>query len=548
MADVELVAAKLKTDEEHDANEVVESLESAETQDADCGNSSTACLDADTLSAQIFAQSAAPQMPGPSFEGNKDLSAYEMQRAMNILRNEQARTCAPTFNRHLNLCTLLISTPHFKILAELGLAQPAPSHTSKASRPRLPRVVAPISAAPRRLSARLRTSPPRSEAESPLASREEAEAEVPQELSLHDVDDSSVLRYICGAKPRECVEPASRTSADSMAGGVAWRQAWSAIAAAPVYCLACAAVQGTSHALLASGGKGGVLSLWGLEGDAPQEPLMQWRAGSSWVGDIRFCSQATSESTLLLSCANDATLKLWDVNKSTHRGKSEALSPRDEMAPHAAGIFGMDERAGRILTASKDRTVGLSLLTPSGLRTDRRIGSLHDAIVKAVRWRNANEFASAGADARVLLSDTRAADGGAIALAACHVKAVNALAWSPSDEALLLSSGFDAQLYLHDVRKPQAPLHAFAGHTLRQVQRGIHQPAFCFGGRCIVAVGDGSRLLSMYCASTGVTISRGELDDAAEGGTALLSVPLYAHETIMLANGKLLTSLVHAPK
>ena len=69
----------------------------------------------------------------------------------------------------------------------------------------------------------------------------------------------------------------------------------------------------------------------------------------------------------------------------------------------------MAEREGKILTGSKDSSVGLSLLSSDGsLRTLTYFDELHSSVVKTVVFGDTeNTFASAGNDRDIHLSDLR---------------------------------------------------------------------------------------------------------------------------------------------
>lgn len=394
---------------------------------------------------------------------------------------------------------LLIPSPATQVLFELGLADAPLIATRKPAarnpKPRPPR--SPPPEAMRRRSSRVNRGgddqADGSERVGRVGGRVESGDDAEEACGdAQMLCDSSVLRHICNAASQAFEHVELRTSE----GGTSWHEKWSAGCLAPIYSIDSAAIVGSPTCLLASGGKGGMISLWDTSTDETDEDgplLMQWRAGNSWVGDVRFCSHATAERTLLLSCANDAKLRLWDVNKS--RGKDGAAL-LGQATPHHTGIFSLDERDGRVLTASKDKSVGLSLLRGSGVHVERWFDQLHCSVVKSVRWRNEHEFASAGNDSHVVICDSRGPGGPSLQLSDCHTRAINSLAWHPRDEFLLMSSGFDPAIYLHDLRKPHAPLFTYCGHSLKPDQRQIHQPSFCLNGGCIVAMGDGSHLLS----------------------------------------------------
>lgn len=78
-----------------------------------------------------------------------------------------------------------------------------------------------------------------------------------------------------------------------------------------------------------------------------------------------------------------------------------------------------------------------------------------------------------------------------------HASAVNSVAWalaassaSEADEPCgqthacehqMLSTSFDAAIYVHDIRQPNVPLLGLAGHTSLPKVKSMHQAAFSWG-------------------------------------------------------------------
>lgn len=84
-----------------------------------------------------------------------------------------------------------------------------------------------------------------------------------------------------------------------------------------------------------------------------------------------------------------------------------------------------------------------------------------------------------------------------------------------SSEHLLMTAGSDPVIKLFDLRSPAAPLHEYRGHHCDpycKKVKAILPPKF-LGTNVIVAQGEGSTLLSLYCVRTGATISRGEMPE-----------------------------------
>ena len=101
--------------------------------------------------------------------------------------------------------------------------------------------------------------------------------------------------------------------------------------------------------------------------------------------------------------------------------------------------------------------------------------------------------------------------------------AVNFVQWSPSDQNMLLSAGFDPR---HLAVGPPRDVQRAACHRLQGHHRvpgagkvkGMHRAAFLAQGRYVITTGEKTDLISIYDVATGRAVSRGESD---EGGTAV---------------------------
>ncbi|EOD11159.1 hypothetical protein EMIHUDRAFT_215011 [Emiliania huxleyi CCMP1516] len=228
-----------------------------------------------------------------------------------------------------------------------------------------------------------------------------------------------------------------------------------------------------------------MVTVLGMPGQAGGEcaELLSFKGHKGWVGNVQFAGDQR-----LLSAANDGQLVLWDLSKA-RGGRPRLIS---QLEPQSGGIFAMHEAGGRVLTASKDGTVALSMLADDCLRPGASWDELHSGVIKSVCWRDGNVFASAGRGGNLRVVDPRAGDPSA---------------------GLLLSAGYDLQIKLWDARAPSRPLHTLQGHVAPRVarQKGIFQPQFCAGGRYVVASGEGSEALSLYSAESGATLSRGRI-------------------------------------
>jgi WD40 repeat protein len=204
----------------------------------------------------------------------------------------------------------------------------------------------------------------------------------------------------------------------------------------------------------------------------------------------------------------------------------------------------------RVLTGSKDRQVCVSRLhasssssssSSSSFVVDRAFDELHSGVVKCVHWADADTlggggggqvFASGGQDRAVCVKDCRSASAAPdVAIADAHSGGVHTVHWGPSGSGgpLLLTAGHDPLIHLYDVRWPAAPAvtldtsssaasatlrHTFRGHASPHARKhGTILPPRFVSASVVVAAGEGSDCLSLYCATTGATLSRGAMPD-----------------------------------
>jgi len=162
--------------------------------------------------------------------------------------------------------------------------------------------------------------------------------------------------------------------------------------------------------------------------------LMSFKAHARWISTALFLSDITpeSESLLVISSSDDATIKIWDLYKSSiNRPDRQPKLINTSNHIHQKGIFAMDLKNRLLLTGSKDKRVAFSrILDDCTVQLDR-VFEFHTGVVKSVSWQgvitddfasspssssssssssstfNSNVFLSAGQDRRVCLHDTR---------------------------------------------------------------------------------------------------------------------------------------------
>ena len=265
--------------------------------------------------------------------------------------------------------------------------------------------------------------------------------------------------------------------------------------------------------LIAAGGHGGWVSLFGLGKDHPalsteetacvNEPLLSFRAHRGWVSTVKFLSShrltPSSESMpLLITASNDSTVALWDISQNAYQASgskhviAKCLLQAAEV--HASGIFSLDEKDAMLLTGSKDKTVKISMLTPSGQMKVLSSFEHHAAVVKCVEFKNANVFASCGNDRLIAVVDRREPPTAhpSIFIEDAYPLACNFVTWNLFNEHLLASSSFSPFLRLFDIRQPATALFEFSGHMNPSILRakGLYRPAFVDNGHALVTGGE----------------------------------------------------------
>ena len=219
-------------------------------------------------------------------------------------------------------------------------------------------------------------------------------------------------------------------------------------------------------------------------------------------------------------------MALWDLNRSAAGATPRRVGVLS--SAHRTGIWAMHELGGKLVTASKDRTCCISSLHESRMsvvsRYEPGFGNL-----QTCRWRDESLFACAGGTPQVAVVDVRASGGGGAGVPGGQVLAsgpagtcVLTVRWSPRDEHLLLASGSDRAMRLHDMRAPATPLAELRGHVRKpnEKDRRIYAPSFTHAGAAVSAVGHGSSKLTVFSVDGGGTrVSEGQLlEDADEGG------------------------------
>ena len=189
-------------------------------------------------------------------------------------------------------------------------------------------------------------------------------------------------------------------------------------------------------------------------------------------------------------------------------------------------------------------------MTPSSLRVVSEYVP-HRKVSKSCRWRDEHLIASADDCGDLALLDTRLPpERAATVLPEAHDSMIHTVRWSPADDNAFFSAGNDAVIRLWDVRKLHAskaarPLFEMSGHFSPKATKtdlsGIFAPSFCQGGKFISTMGDKNRpRVSIYSASTGATISRGDIRLRCGKGATVQALPtcdVMPEEVVAAASG-----------
>jgi len=301
---------------------------------------------------------------------------------------------------------------------------------------------------------------------------------------------------------------------------------------------------------LIGAGKAGILALW--KGPSPpgnesnsefdsMDPIMTWKAhGGRWISAAQFLDKppyygnGSSSSnnhaaslSPLVTTANDGTVCLWDLNKTSTTTGAPKLLQQSDKSWHSSGIFAMDAQeeftlaSGSrkcIATGSKDKTV--AVMTDLERFCPSWRSYVHTAKVAAVRWRDDHVLASASDDGTVAILDVRMKDedaAPAALLEGLHSGRPHSVLWDRDQGAnthLFLTAGLDSVIQAWDLRNLRnnngelRPVTEYVGHVPTSTRRckRIHHPILYTPsssrrgslGYYVLSGGEGSHSLSMF--------------------------------------------------
>ncbi|XP_078440684.1 uncharacterized protein LOC144710722 [Wolffia australiana] len=439
-----------------------------------------------------------PRTPLQIHGGESEAAAeYERARTENIRRNRDF------------LLTLGISR---------GVHAPRSDSRPQAKRKVFPRECPVSSVLPLRRSARKRSF---------SAPSIEIEPAAPQSPVFVD---SSVFQYACKRNnapadrlpPLESSPSSSSSCSSPVLGFRVTGKTLQSRSLAKIYTLDARHVN-DERVLIAAGGHGGVISVFGVdensdceEGLSQEEiesPLLSWKASKSWISGVFFVDD---NPMLMISSSNDGKIVVWDVGRQPFVDSLEmSWSPPsvDEAAGlHSGGIFSMHHLGHAIVTGSKDSCVVISNFSGGRLEMERKIYGHHSGVIRSVCFRETKDIiADCGGDGCVCILDGRLSEPCTLTIESTHETHINSLEWCPSDRNILLTASKDPVLRLYDIRNHAKPVQEFQGHVQSStgICSQIYRPAFVNNGFMIATPGEGSQKISIYAVDSGTLVSKG---------------------------------------
>ncbi|GBG28868.1 Autophagy-related protein 22 [Hondaea fermentalgiana] len=236
-----------------------------------------------------------------------------------------------------------------------------------------------------------------------------------------------------------------------------------------------------SRAIVAAAGHGGRVSVFAAQ---HEDPVMSFKAFRGWCSSVHF----VGNTSLLLGASNDGGLTLFDTNLIDETDGAPRIVANGPSDLHASGIFSMHVNDHLVATASKDASVALCRVTEnSDLVVTERFPDLHGGVVKSVRLRDQNTFASTGNDVCLHVCDIRTKSV-SVTIDNVHEQAANSVRWR--NEHQLMTTSFGPEMRLFDIRapRPSNPVAEYVGHAPRP--RTIYHPLFSSDGKYVTVCGD----------------------------------------------------------
>ncbi|KAG8965172.1 Histone acetyltransferase type B subunit 2 [Tulasnella sp. 419] len=195
-------------------------------------------------------------------------------------------------------------------------------------------------------------------------------------------------------------------------------------------------------------------------------------------GEINRARYMPQNPDLIATKSTSGSVFIFDRTKhpsQPDKGKESVCKPDIELVGQVKEGFGLDwspVRTGHILGASEDMTIcqwdlnsyakGNTTIEPLNVYTG------HSSVVGDVSWHFSSDyaFASVGDDRQLMIWDTRDHDRSKPKQKIeAHEKEILTVAFSPSNDNLLITGSSDNTIALWDTRSLNHKLHSFHAHT-----------------------------------------------------------------------------------
>merc|ERR1712142_751615 len=234
-----------------------------------------------------------------------------------------------------------------------------------------------------------------------------------------------------------------------------------------------AAVAGLNRYVL-SGCYNNTVNIWTTEG----EKLLTIPGHSGPIKSVAWVAVADGTSSFI-SGSHDQTLIIWALDLSQ---KSVERTPLLTLAGHNEGVSSlewMEEK--KVASASWDHTI--KLWDVETAREEKLIQG--NKVFIDISFSKLNRLIAAGScDRHVRICDPRSQEGSIVKSSLTHHTGwVSSVAWSPTNDNLLLSGSYDAVAKLWDLRSTSAPLYNLSGHEEKILATDwtIHDPMLTGG-------------------------------------------------------------------
>lgn len=223
-----------------------------------------------------------------------------------------------------------------------------------------------------------------------------------------------------------------------------------------------------------------------LDDEGENAPVMDFRFFNhpGGVNRLRVCPQLPR---LVGTWCEDSVVYLWDIHEYKTALESPGVIPKPTLAPkyrfsgHTDEGFALDFNplaTGVLATGSRDHSIRIWKPVEGGWEIESPIKAHKDS-VEGVAWcrvgSNTNVLASCSVDRSICIFDLTASKRSPqICIPQAHELDVNAIAWSPFQEELLLSGGDDGVTRVWDTRNTSEPIVHLKWHRQPISSLGWH--------------------------------------------------------------------------